>query len=329
MSNSESVHPHSSIPSQETWEAQRSHYDRAAVILRQHVTTGQVDSETVKLFRRVALQYTYLDLHVKKSLLLETLKVSKIVYGENEPHEMVATILGQLSDTYHMTGDPQASMKYRELEIEMELKLHLLSPFNEYTTTSLMVWAITSFDIPRVKSVKDIIERVRESFLSSQNDKGFLPNSAAQTNAAKCFTFLAVLFYTSGNILKAKSLNEKASQLFQGGREKVETEDDPCRKLCNLMQTILSTSGTILPSHKTELRNYLQILNASILSSLSRKQKKFSGDGKGTETKDADDKDVNNQTRKSLAMVSKVQSPPVLLQSPKKRLLWIQRLRNS
>ena len=76
-------------------QAQQYRYDRAAEVLRKHVATGQVDSLTVHLFLKLAVEYKSVDLSEAVRLLLETLKVSEKVYGKNKSHEMVTKIYGQ------------------------------------------------------------------------------------------------------------------------------------------------------------------------------------------------------------------------------------------
>ena len=236
--------------------AQRIHYDRAAAILRQHVATGHLDSKTVFMFLLMSKVYGSIDRNMEIQLLLESLKVSEIIYGEDKLQEMVTTTLQELSRAYFLSKDIQNSMKYREQQIKMELELFSSNPFLERIVNSLMKWAFTSFDVP---SSKDNIEHVSDFFLSSLNVKAFLLNTvAAKAVAAKCFTFIAVLFYTSSDFEKAKSLNEKASQLFDEVQESVQTERDPCRETCDLMKTIFSSEIT-LPSHKTEL--YICLFN--------------------------------------------------------------------
>ena len=146
-------------------------------------------------------------------------------------------------------------MKYREQQIKMELEQYSSNPFLERIVSSLKKLALTSFDVP---SSKDNIERISDSFLSSLKDKALLNTTSTKTIAAKCFIFIAVLFHTSGDFEKAKSLNEKASQLFDEVQESIEAERDPCREICDFMKTILSSEIT-LPSHRTEL--YISCFN--------------------------------------------------------------------
>ena len=255
---------------QQSLQTQRTHYDRAAVILRQHVAGGQVDSTTVTLFLALALKYTSIEPNEKVKLLLESLKVSEIVYGADKSHQMVAKILGQLSDTYLMTGDKQASIKYRELQIKMELELYSENPFHEDIINTLIMWVSTSFEIP---SDNDSIERVCEFFLSSVMDEAFLSNtSAVKTAAAKCFTLLSVLSYTSSDFEKARPLNEKASQLFHEVQETAETQRDPYQKSCDLMKKILSSEMSSLPSHRTDLYNSFREIFISYFKSLTSKK---------------------------------------------------------
>ena len=236
--------------------AQRIHYDRAADILWQHVATGHVNSRTVLMFQALAEAYGSIDRNEKIRLLLESLKVSEIVYGEDKSHEMVTTSLQELSRTYYLLEDIQNSMKYRERQIEMQLELYSSNPFVERILNSLMKWAFTSFEFP---CGNNSIERVCDFFLSSLNNKAYLLNTtAAKIVAAKCFTFIAVLFYTSTDFEKAKSLSGKASQLFGAVQDCVEAESDPCRETCDLMKTILS-SEIILPSHRRQL--YISVLS--------------------------------------------------------------------
>ena len=236
--------------------AQRVHYDRAAYILRQHVATGHVNSETVRMFLSLAEVYVPIDKNEAIRLLLERVKVSEIMYGEDKSHEMVTTSLQLLSLTYYLLGDMHNCMKYREHQIKMELERYSSNPFLQRIVSTLKNLALTSFDVP---SSKDSIDHVSDFFLSSLNDKAFLLNTTtAKTVAAKCFTFIAVLLYTSGDFGKANSLNEKASQLFGKVEESIEAERDPCREICYLIETILSSEIT-LPSHRTEL--YISCFN--------------------------------------------------------------------
>ena len=237
--------------------AKRYHYDRAAVILREHVATGHVDPLTVLMFLALAEEFQSIDTNEKIQLLLESLKVSEIIFGEDKSQEMVTKLLQELSRMYYLSDDMQNSIKYRERQIEMELELYSSNPFTECIENTLMKWALTSFHVP---GSKDSIERVCVYFLSSLNDKAFLLNTtAAKTIAAKCFTFIAALFYTLNDFEKAKSWNEKASQLFGEFQESIKIEREPCRETCDLMKTILS-SEIILPSHGTEL--YIYTFNA-------------------------------------------------------------------
>ena len=233
--------------------ARQHHFDRAAVILRQHVATGHVDAETVFMFLSLCEEYRAIDRNEGTRLLLESLKVSEIVYGQDKSEEMVTTLLQLLSVWYCSLGDMQNSMKYGERLIEMELQLFSSKPFLARIVTTLVRLAFFSF---YTSSSKDNIERVSDFFLSSLNDKALLNTIATKTIAAKCFTFIAVLFYTSGDFEKAKSLNEKASQFFGDIQESVGTERDPCRETCDLLKTILS-SEIMSPSHRTELYIYV------------------------------------------------------------------------
>ena len=230
----------------------RIHYDRAAVILRQHVETRLVNSRTVLMFEALAKAYRSIDRNEGMRFLLECLKVSEIKNKEDKSQaELVATLLQELSRTYYMSGDMQNSMKYRERQIEKELELYSSNLFIKRILNTLMEWALTSFDF---LCSKDSVERVSDFFLSSLNDQAFLLNStAAKTIAAKCFTFIAVLFYTSSDFEKAKSLNEKAIQLFG---EVVGDESDLCPETFELIKTLFSAEIAI-PSHRTELYIYL------------------------------------------------------------------------
>ena len=191
-------------------QAQQSHYDRAAEVLWQHVATGQADSLTVLLFLFLVGKYTSVDLYETIRLLLETLKVSEKVYGTNESNEMATKILGHLSDTYFMTGDIQASIKYRELLINMEMDLHLSNPFHEHISQNLMMLAFFFLETP---GGIDTVERAYKFLLSAQKDRAST-HGTAKANAARCFTPLGILFYTLGDLEKAETSNEIASQLF-------------------------------------------------------------------------------------------------------------------
>ena len=259
------------MPLQKNLQAERSHYDRAAAILRQHLATGQVNFITVALFLGLAKSYRSIDKNEQIKLLLETLKVGEIVYGVNKSHEMVASILEHLSVAYDTSRNTQASTKYRELQINMELELYSTKPFHEKIMKTLMLWAFTSFEIP---GSNDSIKRVHKFFLSSLNDQAFITNITARTAAPKCFTFLSVLFYTSSDFEKARSLNEQASQLFGEVQESVQTERDPCQKTCDLMKTIF-LSEMILPSNKIKLYKSFTNIVAYYVNSLPGKEEQF------------------------------------------------------
>ena len=252
--------PSTDIPLEQRQQAQRLHYDRAAEVLRQHVATGQVDSTTVTLFLSLALKFMSVDLNEKIRLLLEALNISEMVYGANEPSEMVTTILGQLSDTSFMTGDRQAATKYGELLIRMEMKLHSSSPFHEHICRNLtmlsFLFLVTPGDI-------DSIERVHEFLLSAQKDKALI-NVASKAAAARCFASLAVLFYALDELEKAATFNEMAGHLFNELQESVERELQesierkklPCKSTCDLMKKVLlkvRMNPNALPSCKKEI----------------------------------------------------------------------------
>jgi tetratricopeptide (TPR) repeat protein len=228
--------------------AQRSHYDRAAQALRRHAASGQVDSVTVHLFLYLALEYIKEDLPSEAiQLLLETLEVSEKVYVKNSSNGMVTEILEQLSSTYFATQDYQASMKYTDRLIKMEMDLHFSNPFHEHISQSLMRLVFLSFQCP--VSI-DTVERAYE-FLSAQKDKAST-NNTAKAATAIYFTCLGILFYTLDDLEKAETLKEIASQLFSEIHESVEKEKLLCEPTCDIMKEILS-SKKILPSDKKKL----------------------------------------------------------------------------
>ena len=231
-------------------QAQRSHYDRAADVLRQHVATGQVDSTTVMLFLSLASKFTSVDLGEKIELLLEALQVCEIVYGTNKQNEMITTVLGQISDTYWMAGDKQAATKYRELLLRMEMELHLSNPVHEHISHNLASLSLCFLENP---GDINTIQRAYEFLLFAQKDAP-PTNGAAKAAAARCFTSLGVLFYALGDLEKAETLNEMASQIFS--EICVEKEKLLCKTTCEIMKKILTNSvmtQNILPSHKKEL----------------------------------------------------------------------------
>ncbi|CAB3984614.1 PREDICTED: uncharacterized protein LOC109482825 isoform X2 [Paramuricea clavata] len=231
-------------------QAQRSHYDRAAEALRQHVATGQVNSLTVSMFLLLAIGYKSVDLPETIKLLLETLNISEIVYGKNKSNEPVAEILEELSDAYFSTGDTKASIKYKELLLRMEMDLYLSNPFHEYIAQSLIGLAIGSLAYP--VSI-DTAERAYKFFLSAQKDNA-PTNNTAKTAAARCFTCLGILFYASGDLEKAETLIQMASQFFRDIQENVEREKLPFKTTCDIMKEILP-SKTILPFDVLKLSN--------------------------------------------------------------------------
>ena len=255
-------------------QSQRLHYDRAAQVLRQHVATGQVDSTTVTLFLSLALKFMSVDVNEKIRLLLEALKVSEMVYGTNEPDEMITAILGQLSDTYYMTGDRQAATKYGELLIRMEMELHLSNPFHEHISRNLtmlsFLFMVTPGDI-------DTIERVHEFLSSAQKDKTLI-NMTAKAAAARCLTSLAVLFYTLDELKKAETLNEMATYLFNEFHESAEKEKLPCKSTCDIMKKILFNkrmNPKILPSYRKELYESVAMSFATDTFKTATEQKLF------------------------------------------------------
>jgi tetratricopeptide (TPR) repeat protein len=226
-------------------QVQRSYYDRAAEALRQHVLTEQVDSMTLNMFLLVAVEYRSVDKSEAIRLLLKALNVSEKVYGKNKSNEMVINIFKELSRTYFNTGDLKASIKYSELLIKMEMDLHLSNPFLELISEILMMLAFSSLQ----HSVSiDTVERAYEFLLSAQKDKVSTDNTAA----ARCFTCLGILFYTLGDLKKAKTSIEMASQLFSEIQESVERKNLPFEATCDIMKVILS-SKKILPLDKKRL----------------------------------------------------------------------------
>ena len=227
---------------------QRSHYDRAAEVLWQLVATGKFNSSTVKLFLLLAVAYKSVDLSETKRLLLESLKVSEIVYGKNKSNETITKIFEGLSDAYFSTKDFQAFIEYRQLLIRMEMNLHLSNPFHDHISQNFIRLAHGSLILP---VGIDTVERAYEFLLSAQKDKAST-NSNAKTAAARCFTCLGILFYTSGELEKAEIVNEMASQLFSEIHESGERENPPFKTTCDIMKEIL-TSKKILLSDKIKL----------------------------------------------------------------------------
>ena len=287
--------------------AQRTHFDRAVYILWQHVATGHVNSETVRMLLALGKVYITIDSSESIRLLLEGLKVSEIMYGEYRSYKMVTTSLQLLSLTYYFLGDMYNCMKYRERLIKLELEQYSSNPFLERIVRTLKKSALPSFDVP---SSKETIERVCDVFLSSLKDKALLNTTATKTIAAKCFTFIAVLCYTSGDFEKAKSLNEEASQLFGEVEESIEAERDPCREICYLIETILSSEIT-LPSHKTEL--YISCFNMGDpypgIASAEEEKNGQAGDEELTQ------EELKQETQSSSAEEQTTLSPPPIVQS--------------
>ena len=242
------------IPEFKVTHAERSHYDHAAEILREHLATGQVDTGTVTRFLLLALRYRIIsDPDRTKTLLLETLKVNEIVYGPNRSNELTATIMGQLSDAHFKAGDVPASIKTRERLMKIEMELRLSNPFHEHTSENLMMWAFFSLQLP---GSIDAIECAYEFLLSGGKYKD-LTNNDAKEIAVRCFTFLGILFYTSGDLVKAKTVNEMARQLFSRIHENIRTE---CHEMCDLMTNILLSKMTLSSTRTKIIESFGKIM---------------------------------------------------------------------
>ena len=126
---------------------------------------------------------------MKVKLLLETLKVSEIVYGANEANEEVAMILGQISDTYWMTGNMKAATKYRELLLRMEMDLYQVNPFHEHIFHNL---TILSFHFLKTPGDIYTVERAYKLLLSAQEENGLTTNTSKAAAAAGSYTSLGV-----------------------------------------------------------------------------------------------------------------------------------------
>jgi tetratricopeptide (TPR) repeat protein len=222
--------------------AQRSHYDRAAEALRQHKATEQVNSSTIDLFLLLAVEYKSVDESEAIKLLLETLNVSEIVYGENKSNETITKILEQLSSMYIVGFTEEntmdylsAALKYGERQLRMEMDLHSSNPFHEHISRNL---TMLSFPSLHYRVSTDIVEHLFVEFL--QNDKA-PTNNTTKAAAARCFTSLGIMFYILGDLGKAETLNERASRLFGEIHESVEREKLPCETSCNIMKVILQS----------------------------------------------------------------------------------------
>ena len=240
------------IPLEQRMQAERVHYDRAVEVLRQHVATGHVDSTTVILFLSLALKFTRVDLNVKVKLLLETLKISETVYGANKANEVVAKILGQISDTYWKRGNMKAATKYRELLLRTEMDLHQVNPLHEHIFHNL---TSLSFCFLKTPGNNDTVERAYRLLLSAQEDNGLTTNTS-KAAAARCFTSLGVLFYALNDLEKAETLTKMASQLFTEVQKSVENEKLISKTTCDVMKKILlhlQVFPLVLPAHENEL----------------------------------------------------------------------------
>jgi tetratricopeptide (TPR) repeat protein len=227
-------------------QSQRSHYDRAAEALRQHLATGQVDSSTVKMFLELVVEYQSVDSSETIRLFLEILNVSEIAYVENKSKEEgIKTLEEILAYTYFKTEDFQAFIKYIEILINKEMELHLSNPFHENISLNLMMLAFYSF---QYRVGIDTVKRAYKFLLSALNDKA-PKNSTAKTVAATCFTCLGILFHNLGNLEKAETLIAMASQLFSEIQESVEREKLPFKTTCDIVKKILP-SKKFLPSEK-------------------------------------------------------------------------------
>ena len=246
---------------------QRSHYERAAELLRQRVATGEVNSLTIIVFLNLAEMYKSVDESEAIKLLLETLEVSEIVYGENKPNETVVKILEELSYAYFDTEDFQASIECRELLIRVEMDLHLSNPFHEHIFQNLILLAFLSLLNPFTKI--DTVKRAYEFLLSAQKDKAPTSN-IAKAAAASCFTSLGILFYSLGDMEEAETLNEMASQLFSEIHESVEREKLLISETtCDIMKEILSSKKFLSLLFRSILDDCKQVFP----SRLSERQK--------------------------------------------------------
>jgi tetratricopeptide (TPR) repeat protein len=210
----------------------RSHYDRAAEALKQLVATGRVNSLTVELFLKLAVAYKSVDLNQTRRLLLITLKVSVTLYGKKCLNGMVAKILEELSHMY--------------------LIVPVSSPFHEHTSQNLMMLALVS--MKRLVNT-DEVERTYKSLLSVAKVKASTDNTE-KASAARCFTSLGILFYTSGDLEKAETVNEMARQLFSEIHKSVGSEKLPCETTCDVMKEILGLPS-ILPSDQKKLSVFI------------------------------------------------------------------------
>ncbi|CAB4031319.1 Hypothetical predicted protein [Paramuricea clavata] len=231
-------------------QAQRSHYDRAAEAVRQHVATGQVDSSTVEMFLKVAVEYLSVDSSEMIRLLLETLCVSEIVYGKNKSNEAgIKTLEDILLHTNLTKGDLQP-LNSKELLICKDMELHLSNSFYENISANLIMLAFGSIQYPVGINT---IECAYKFLLSAPKDKAST-DSTAKAVAAVRFTCLGILFHNSGDLEKAETSIRLASQLFSEIPESVEREKLPFKTTCDTMKEILS-SKTFSPSDKYSLMN--------------------------------------------------------------------------
>ena len=312
-------------------QAQRTHYDRAVEELRQHVATGQVDWFVVKTFLTLALKYMSIDLSEATRLLLETLKVSEIAYGKNKSNDMVAMILGQLSNAYCMAQDMQAAIKYRELVIRMEMDLHSSNPFHEHISLNLMMLACYSFQCP---VGIDTVERAYEFLLSAQKDKAST-NSTAKVATARCFTSRGILFYTSGQLGKAETVNEMASQLFSEIHESVGREKLPCETTCEIMKVILSSKEILSSDMKKLIESFGEAIVAlrrqTSANCNTGRENVFIPSSNGVKSREIDSSDYKNidlptQTVSQINLPVEVESFPDASLNPESSNVGVKRL---
>ena len=199
-----------SVSAEQVKSAKLAHYDRAAEILRSHLTSGnQFDSTTIVWFRCLALKYSSIDFSKEENLLLEALKISEEIYGSHGVSEVSAGILIDLSDVYYEKEDYGKATDFLDRSVKMEMEMHLSDPYHPHISRLISCLSTLYVSLPGSKQLEDVLKRVVD-FIELGNEKES-PNSVAKANY---FVSIAYLFVCLGNLNTAESYNEMANEIF-------------------------------------------------------------------------------------------------------------------
>ena len=214
--NSVSSNSNVSPSSEQSLKAQRTHYERAAMILRHQSSSGNVDLTYIQLYVGLASRYRSIDSQEEEKLLNEALKISEATMTADTTCDVVAGILARLSDIKWLQEDYVAAADILKRSVEMELHLHASDRHHPHIPEVL--YRLSRLHLKNTSNQQEAIKLVLH-FIETDEKIETFSDTVAKENAAVYFWSMSILFLSLNDSEKGNSALELSNKLFEEIKE--------------------------------------------------------------------------------------------------------------